>query len=636
MSLSGGGAWDQEKVAEFRESYLNFEKNVFINSKETGGQTCLGENLYESQVRFFDGICDGLSRGIHDFKTLKSRQLGITTRARSIGLFWLGMFDGMRGAMIFDSSTNRDNARSEVEEMIGNLPADVEFPRIKSFNREGVTLENQSVLKFLHAGGRAGKALGASMGLNLLIASELCRWENQAGIISLKQSLAKTYPNRLFIYESTARGYDGVWYEMWKEAQADDIGQKAIYVGWWAHPGQVIEETDRRWAKYGTAPLSDKEKKRIEAVYTQYGWEITAQQLAWYRWLSDPLAEKDEDEPDDADLTQEQSWTAEESWQMTGTSFFSSDVLAGRMEDAARVKPVSVWKYFPGTDFITTEFYPARTRRDVQLIVWEDPVPGASYVVAADPAFGHDEKNDRSACEVLRCFADGVEQVAEFASASTPTHQFAWLIASVVGWYGMGGTNPVVPIIEINGPGEAVWREYQQLRSIVTNGYLNIEAKSRGLNNIFNNVRQYVYTRSDAMTGGHNVHWKTTQQLKVAIMERLRDGLHTGGVLIRSTAALEEMRSIARDGDVIQGAGKAKDDRVYALAMGVRAWEEKLRLGLIAGRRTREADRARVSLSPEMRYNLFTRFQLDAMFKVKQRARLAVRQTERRALWRFR
>ena len=463
-----------------------------------------------------------------------------------------------------------------------------------------------------------------------------CRWENQAGITSLRQSLAKDYENRLYLWESTARGYDGVWNGMWEDAKKDDLSQRTLFLGWWCHPGQVINEDDRRFAKYGTSPLTDREKKRIESVYLQYKWEVTVQQLAWYRWVSDPAAEREDDEAEDAELIQEQPWTEQEAFQLTGTSFFSADVLAGRMADASKIKPVSTWKYFPGTDFLSTAFEPARTRRDVQLIVWEEPQAGASYVVAGDPAFGHDENNDRSACQILRCFADGVDQVGEFASASTPTHQFAWLLASVIGWYGMGGQNAVVPIIEVNGPGEAVWREYQQLKTLVTNGYLNIEARSRGLQNIFNNVRQYVFARSDAMTGGHNYHWKTTQQLKVAIMERLRDGLHTGGVVVRSVETLKEMQSIARDGDTIQGAGRAKDDRVMALAMGVRAWEEKLRNGLIAGRRTREADRARVSLSPEARYNLFTKSTLQTFFTQKQRARVAARRTENRALWRFR
>lgn len=968
------GAWGEQKVREFRELYLAFEQNVFINSKETGGLTCLGENLYGSQIRLFDGICDGLKEDVHDFKVLKSRQLGITTRARSIGLFWLGLFDGMKGAMVFDTGPNKENARREIEMMIENLPGSVDFPRIKSFNRDLMILTNQSSLQFMNAGVKKSgntRALGASLGINMLLASEMASWVDQAGITSLKQSLAKTYENRLMLWESPlaldtpiptpsgwttmgeikagdqlfddwgnvchvvgvspvfigrdcyeiefsngdkivadavhkwqveeriggkwhtkivptteltqpnlrivvghqiqtpsaelpidpyvlglwlgdgkttepqicgadedlneihaevlARGYKtggvrkygnrvgvftllgqrdtfkslgllgnkhipevylrasaaqrrdllaglmdtdghisaanfraefastspklvdgvsellaslgikhtrssmseegklrkfpggytsscqaserlrfsehpafkvfqltrkrniqnssrdftwrkakclqivsvkptksvpvrcievsspthlflagrtmvpthntargpGVWKNMWDDARRDD-SQRCIFAGWWSHPLQRIDEGDRRYYKYTAQPPSDLELEKMEKVRALYGVEITKEQLAWYRWLVDPTAERSDDEPEDADLLGEQPWHEGEAFQMAGSTFFAPDVLGAHLEKVSKCKPTSVWKYFPGTDFLTTEFYPARTKRDVHLKVWEDPVEGASYVVSADPAFGHNEENNNSACEVLRCYADGVDQVAEFASASTPTHQFAWLIAALMGWYGMQGRNAVVPIIEINGPGESVWREIKQLKAVVTNGYLRMEAKEKGLQNIFGNVRDYIYARSDSYTPTNSTMWLTSGQRKVTIMERLRDLVHTQTIVLRSVDVLEEMQGITRSGDSIGSEGRDRDDRVYALAMGVRAWEDSLRRALVAQNRTREADKARLSLSPEARYNLFTRSQLDMFFKTKHKVRVQQRMQQARAMWRFR
>ena len=76
--------------------------------------------------------------------------------------------------------------------------------------------------------------------------------------------------------------------------------------------------------------------------------------------------------------------------------------------------------------------------------------------MAADVAFGHSEYNDRSAVQVLRCFADGIDQVAEYAWPLIDSRQFAWVIASLEGWYA-GDKSEVYRIIEINGPGEATW-----------------------------------------------------------------------------------------------------------------------------------------------------------------------------------
>lgn len=992
--------WAPERVAEFKSAYLEFERHVVVDSKE-GGRICLGDRVYESQNRLLDGIGDGLAAGIHDVKVLKSRQLGISTRARAIGIFWLGLFDGLKGAMIFDTGPNKDYAHQELVQMIEGLPASVDFPRIKRNNRDMLVLANGSTVQFRSAGSRASrgsKALGTSLGINLLIASEMLNWQDQEGVISLQQALAKEYENRLFVWESTARGYEGIWYDMWNDAVADEEGQKTIFVGWWSHPLQRFERDSRRFARYGSEPPTEREKRRIDAVREAYTWEVTQEQLAWYRWYIDPARQPEDEEEaqEDNRKTQEQPWclvagtrvgtargilrldqlvpgdetalgavlhagqtgvariwrartalgymlegtanhplistagrevelsdslgvsvrlqaprlatepytvtwragierrsieitpdfarfiglfmgdgsiqysprsgyvtkitcdakdldvvqeierlfrdlfgleptrktsflngkpswidvlvsskqtcdslialglirtdygptkrkvhvpefiwrspapvvreflcgffeadgfadrngcrivafskysefmqdvqllllavgitskrstemkrggvtgqyryigdslslrreetkkfareigfisarkrdrsvsatgkrrtfgipcedtvvlvedtertepvfnlavtgerwfdaygivthnTESEAFQLTGNNFFEPGVLSRRMEVAAREPAQSRWTYYPGADFLGTEFAPARSRQSQHLTVWEEPLPGAAYVVAGDVAFGHDERNDRSVAQVLRCYADGVDQVAEFVSASTPTHQFAWLILALCGWYAQNGAGIVAEIVEINGPGDAVMREMDNVRKAVMRGHLSMAARSKGLRDIFNNVRQYMYKRSDAALPGSNREWKTTGPLKVSIMERLRDEIHRGRFLARSPELLREMATIVRDGDSIAAGGSAKDDRVITCAIGLRAWEDRLLALLEARRMTREADRARVQLSPEARWRLFSAYQIDAMFSGKKQVRLAQAAQEARAKWRYR
>jgi hypothetical protein len=90
---------------------------------------------------------------------------------------------------------------------------------------------------------------------------------------------------------------------------------------------------------------------------------------------------------------------------------------------------------------------------------------------------------------------------------------------------------------------------------------------------------------------------------------------------VRSIDAVEEMKSITRDGDSIGAPGNKRDDRTFALALGVRAWDEKLRRGLITGNRTRESERAKLSLSIIDQYALFNRSTLDYFLKEKQATR---------------
>jgi hypothetical protein len=347
----------------------------------------------------------------------------------------------------------------------------------------------------------------------------------------------------------------------------------------------------------------------------------------------DPARERDRDDPDDSLQLQEQPWTEDECFMATGSTFFDSVKLSERMAQAVPHK-YQAFKFWPGVDFFTSIIEPARTWRECQLKLWEEPQPDATYIVAADPAYGHDEKNDRSAIEVLRCYADKIEQVCEYASASTPTHQFAWLIVSLAAYYGLYSGSAVYQIVELNGPGEAVWREMEQLVRAIRTGYYAAAARDRGIGDLVNNIRQYVYTRSDSMTTGHNYHWKTQTQLKIAIMERVRDFIHNGTMLVRSQETLEEARSITRDGDTIKAEGKKHDDRIFTLALGARCWEERVQRGLMAGNRTKAADVARRALSVADQYQLFQQFQLADFFKVKQVQRAAAqRQMMGRPRW---
>lgn len=618
------GAWNIEKVEAFRDSFYDFLGYVRINSKEKGGDYCLADGVYEAQYRLLDAIWEGLSEDIHDFKCLKSRQLGISTISRALVIFWLGMHTGMQGAMIFDTDGHKEEAREEIEQMISSLPADLGFPRIVKLNRYNMLLSNNSRLRFMAAGTRTTKSsgvLGRSSGINLVHASEMCSWENTEGVIALKNALSKTYPDRLYLWESTARGYND-WHEMWQEAKHDDLHQRTVFIGWWAKDDQRLRRSSAAFQRYGEEVATESELQRIADVREMYGYEVGPEQLAWYREITDPLREREDDEPEDNYQLQDQPWTEDEAFQQTGSTFFENSKLREHLEAATRKKSIG-FKFLPGSDFVTTAIFPAKTWRDVDIRVWEEPVYDATYVVACDPAYGHDAKSDNSCVQVGRCWADQIEQVAEFSSHSTMTHQLAYLLWALVGWYGSLPNTQVLTIIEINGPGEAVWREYNLVRPVVQNGYLRPAAREAGLTDIFNNARNYLYSRSDSMHPGKNYHWKTTLQLKIAIMERLRDYVHNSGLIINSQDTLEEMKGITRDGDEIGAEGHGHDDHTMTLALMVRAWEEKIRRGLIAQNRTREADVARRRMSVVDQFRLHNQYRLQEFFGRKDGVRRA-------------
>jgi len=502
-------AWSPAKVSAFRDGFYDFLDHVIISSKD--GRVRLGQSLYRAQTMFYDTVFDGLAEDVHEFLILKSRQLGISTGTRALDLFWLGMHEGIRGSLVFDSAFNTAAARREIVETLKNLPKRLHFPGIKSDSRDALVLENDSHLMFRQAGtknSRTGGGLGRSLGLNLSHGSEISSWASEEGVKSYTQSLSETYENRLYIWESTGRGYE-LWYRMWCDAKDDPYTKKTLFLGWWSKDNQIIPRTDARFSVYASEPPNKRENERMDVVEASYGWKITPEQLAWIRWKTDPGRELDEDDPEDGIAIQEQAWVEEDAFQQSGSAFFMADKLtaaSARLID--EVKP-QVFKFWPGQNFVESNMEIAKTHREIEFKMWEEPVSDSVYIVAADPAFGHDENNDRSAVQVLRCYADAVDQVGEYASATIHPHHFAWLLWTLIGYYGSTKTGcQVYFICEINGPGEEVWRQFQSTEQIVRNGYLRTAAREKGIADIFQNARKYIYTRSDAMSAGQSWQWK--------------------------------------------------------------------------------------------------------------------------------
>ena len=635
--------WTHGKRVKVEQAFYAFLDCCYVNSRDAG-RICLGQNLYQGQRDAITQIFDALEDGIHIIYILKSRQLGISTLIRAFCIFWLGIHVGLKGALVFDTSPHREGARKELTVMIKNLPASLKFPRIKgtgSGNRDSLELINDSSMIFLSAGVKKSKSsgtLGRSEGLALAHLSEVCSYDNVEGLKAFEQSLSEINPDRLYIYESTARGYNQ-WNTLWRRAKKDVAHCKCIFLGWWSKPSQQISQEDDDFKLYGLVPPTAEEKEKIAAVKAQYGYDITVEQLAWVRRKYDPNF-NDEDAADDAEdedesiLLSEQPWTEEEAFQQTGAVFFGSKQLTDQTNAFVKHK-AKTYMYMAGDNFTDMRIYPAQNMRSVELKVWEEPEAGAHYVMGIDPAYGENENNDRSSIEIFRCYADGIDQVAEYAWPLVTTQQFAWVVASLLGWYGNGAE--INYILELNGPGSAVFNELKSLKFKIDNDRSQRQMlEDRGLASVFKNVKTYIYTRVDAMGIGANYHWEANTKRKIMILERLRDFVSTGKLHIRSASLIEEMKTIAREGDHIGAPQSMRDDRVIAAAMAAYYWDTKIKNNLITQRRTREAEAAKKRASIVDQVALFNRNHLDMFFRQKQVTRAVQHSQMTRNAWRYR
>lgn len=487
-----------ERAQSWEPLFRDFIAHLSIDSKESGIST-LGENLYDAQDRFLEQVCEGLDRGIRHFVCLKARQLGITTISLAMDLFWLYVHPGMQGGLVTDDEGNREKFRIILERYINSLPKGYRVG-IKKHNRHSLVLNNGSVLDYLVAGKkRKTGGTGVSRAFNFLHATEVSNYGDPDAISDLVATLAQTHPDRMYIFESTARGFNGFW-DMWQDANTDTHTQKPFFIGWWAKDIYEIPKTSSQYKEYWDGNLSDDERERVNLVRKKYGVKMRSSQIAWYRWMQAvkiPSADK---------MMQEYPWTEEEAFVATGQTFFHQRRVAQDIQfitDANNGLVFKGYRYHMGKDFGATEIEQVHNPALAELRVWEEPHPNGIYAIGMDPAYGRSDHKDRHSIEVWRCYADCVRQVAEYATDIPETYQAAWVLCHLAGTYKDCMIN-----LEINGPGAVIMNELRTLRLLIDSPGYKEEFEKRGMADVFNAVRWFLYHRPDTMGSGYVLSWK--------------------------------------------------------------------------------------------------------------------------------
>lgn len=560
-------------------AFMRFIEMVRITSKEAEHPVPIIP--YEGQKRFLKELVDGLENGVHHFTTLKSRQLGISTILLALDVFYLFVHPGLQGALIADTAENREAFRQTITEMLDSLPPRFKVKVIRH-NRGALVLANGSRLQYMNAGKQKNSGLGRSRALNYVHATECSSWGDQKGLDSLRHALAEQNPNRLYVFESTALGYN-LFFDMWEEAKKDPA-QRAIFIGWWGKSvNQHVEGTPEYERWWGESPvLSEYEADTAEKVERLYGWKITSEQWAWYR-------NKFELAGDEASFLEEQPSTEDEAFQATGNSFFSLRRVNQDMELLTQHGVAYTgYKYALGKNFLKMAVEETRIPDEVDLKVWEEPVKGAKYVIGVDPAYGADEDRDRSTIEVWRCYSDRLVQVAEFNTPMPTTRQCAWAMAHLAGCF-----RDCIINLEITGPGGEVMHEIDNIRQQISFGQLRDIAPSLNTGFALDMARWYLYHRPDSMGPGYMYNWKQSFENKQRLLNRMRDCFDTEQLTIRSMMLLDEMTKFVQDGGKLHASGRNKDDRVMATSLANFAWTEWVRPGMMVEGRTFEVEQAK-------------------------------------------
>ena len=548
--------------------FYKFCKELKVETKELGIQR-LGNRLLGSQTYVMQEIAKGLNNDIHFFVILKGRQLGITTISLALDLYWHFKHPGFQGTLTTDTEENRDQFRTTLAMYMDGLPPEYKIPLV-THNRNQMVLKNRSRLFYQVAGLRAKGSLGRGKGITYLHGTETSSWGDEEGLASLLASLAEKNPNRLYLFESTARGFN-MWHDMWTVAKRART-QKAIFCGWWRNELYSLEADTKEYKVYWDGKLNPEEKEWTKDIKKLYGIEINSRQMAWWRW------KMYEGLKDEALMYQEFPPTEDYAFVMTGTSFFSHS----RCTDAARAAKESLpdfYRFSLGQFFEDTTLIKS-TEKLASLKIWEEPIDNAFYVIGADPAYGSSDWADRFCIQVYRAYADGLEQVAEFATNELNTYQFAWVICYLAGAYRNSTLN-----LEVNGPGQAVINE---MRNLKRQAQTYDAQKARGLMDVLGHMSHYLWRRNDSLGGlSNSIGYLTTHSSKERMMNYFKDYFERGMLTVRSMELLEEMKSVIRDMGGIAAHGRNKDDRVIATALATVAFAEQVMPRLMALRVTK-------------------------------------------------
>lgn len=570
------------------DHFQGFLDSLKVATKERG-VIALGQNLLGTQKLLMREIVKGLEDGVHEFITLKARQLGISTFSLAFDLYYPFRYSAIDCALIVHDEPAREQFRETLRMYRLSLPE--KWRRdAQASNRNQMVFGNESKIQLKVAGlrSKSSKSLGRSSALTVAHATEVAYWGDAQQINSLKSSFAKTNPRRFYHWESTANGFNH-WERLWREAK-NSVTKRAIFIGWWANEFyRLSRDSDlfkKYWGRAGKATSEEQDKMRLVKSY--YDIDIDPEQLAWYRYMAN------EEITDEDAMKEEYPWDEDEAFVSTGSDFFTAESLTDANKRIIKEALPLPYRIHFGREFTDTKVTECKgpggmpSTRHATLKVWEEPVPtrggqlvkgGTYYVLGADPAHGSSPEANAYAIAVYRCWGNRMDQVAEFYQVTMSTYQFAWVIMYLAGAY-----EPCLINCEINGPGQAVLAELQRLK---TSARLprGQEFHAHVLKDVTRAMSQYMWRKIDSIGGiPQAMHTQSNFQMKERMLGSYKDYFERGVLIPHSSSLLEEMKNLQRREGQQPAAGNDDigDDLVMAHALATVAWHDQLMVRLTA------------------------------------------------------
>jgi hypothetical protein len=405
----------------------------------------------------------------------------------------------------------------------------------------------------------ANKLSGVAVGKALVGChmSELSLWPEAKVLAEQIFPTLSGTPDQIAVLESTARGRNNFWYDLWVDAMKGKVPWTPIFIEFF------------RLKKYSMPiPTSEKfektseEVKMCEKIKETANFVLSDEQVYWRRQKIQEFATLNRG--DESKFYQEfpsSSW--QESFQGSGICAFNKRALQmirettsapprfyGEIDltqsssgnwDVPRIRLTQVKKRPDGS----IPLIPPAENPGSRLYVWEEPIPGAIYNIAADVAHGV-YGGDYSCAQIIRLGSGPSPdvQVAEWHGWINPT-PYGDVLAALGYWY-----NTAQLCIECNDVGLATNNQVMLFRE-----YPNLFR--------WKNYDKIKHRFTDFLG------WYTNVKTRDQIIAKFREFIDDRMITLRSEELLDECLDFSSVDDGRFEGQSTHDDRVFAMMIAI-------------------------------------------------------------------
>lgn len=275
------GLWPDPDEMCAKTHWIRIKKTA-TNLSKVGGRAILVPNF--GQLRFRETIRSQEEQGKPvRVIVLKARQIGYSTYIQSYH-FDHCYRNPYRSALTI---THHSRSTTEMHQKVLFIHKNLWFPppELRSSTTGGVMefADNHSMFRLETAGNIDA---GASETFQHMHCSEIPRWGNSAAdVFDSAMNALSDEPGTTGFIESTARGAEGEFFEMWGQAESGRSDWAAFFAPWYWNPAYTRDLSPAERKKVRDS-LTSQEQELIQLVAgRENGYQLTMGQIEWRRWV---------------------------------------------------------------------------------------------------------------------------------------------------------------------------------------------------------------------------------------------------------------------------------------------------------------------------------------------------------------